>query len=211
MRIGILGTGSLAAGLGAGWARAGHELVIGARSETKAKALADRLGGTARAVPVAEVGRGCDAVLLAVLWEGAPDILRAVGAGTLDGIALIDPTNAVEHGVGVLLTGPGEAAAQRIAALAPGARVVKAFHLFPAAQWATEHAAPVTVAMCGDDPAALEVVSRLVRDVGGVPAVLGPLARARQLEEVAGFTIGLAFAGVDPNSAVPRVPTTVST
>jgi hypothetical protein len=38
--------------------------------------------------------------------------------------------------------------------------------------------------------------------------VLGTLDRARQLEEVAGFVIGLAFAGTDPNSAIPRVPST---
>jgi 8-hydroxy-5-deazaflavin:NADPH oxidoreductase len=64
----------------------------------------------------------------------------------------------------------------------------------------------VTVAICGDDPVALQVVSELVRDVGGAPAVLGSLDRVRQLEEVAGFVIGLAFAGTDPNSAIPRVP-----
>ena len=41
-------------------------------------------------------------------------------------------------------------------------------------------------------------LGQLVRDAGGVPAVLGPLDRTRQLEEVARFVIGLAFAGVDP-------------
>jgi hypothetical protein len=63
----------------------------------------------------------------------------------------------------------------------------------------------VTVAICGDDPDALRVTSRLVRDVGAVPVVLGSLARARQLEEVAGFVIGLAFGGTDPSSAIPNV------
>jgi 8-hydroxy-5-deazaflavin:NADPH oxidoreductase len=62
--------------------------------------------------------------------------------------------------------------------------------------------------MCGDDPAALRTVGQLVRDAGGVPAVLGSLDRARQLEEVAGFVIGLAFAGFDPRLAVPSVPNT---
>ncbi|MFE0148419.1 hypothetical protein ACFWY5_14840 [Nonomuraea sp. NPDC059007] len=61
--------------------------------------------------------------------------------------------------------------------------------------------------MCGDDQRALRVVGDLVRDAGGVPAVLGPLDRARQLEEVAGFVIGLAVAGTDPGSAIPRLPT----
>ncbi len=211
MRIGILGTGTLAEALGEGWARAGHELVIGGRSHAKARTLADRLGRDVRAVAPREAVTGRDAVLLAVSWDGVDEMLRSAGAseGLLAGTPLIDPTNAVEHGVGVSLPGRGEAMAERIAALAPGAHVVKAFHLFPAEQWTGapgKDERPVTVAMCGDDPAALQVVSTLVRDVGGVPAVLGSLDRVRQLEEVAGFVIGLAFAGVDPASAVPRVP-----
>ncbi|MFC4531790.1 NADPH-dependent F420 reductase [Sphaerisporangium dianthi] len=210
MRIGILGTGNLAEGLGTGWVGAGHEVVIGGRSQAKARKLADGLGRGARAVTPREAVTGRDAVLLAVSWDGVEDMLRSAGAadGSLDGMPLIDPTNAVEHGVGVLLTGSGESAAQRISALAPGAHVVKAFHLFPAGRWAGSpggDTTPVTVAMCGDDPAALRVVGELVRQVGGVPAVLGSLERARQLEETAGFVIGLAFAGVDPGSAVPHV------
>lgn len=214
MRIGILGTGALAEALGTGWARAGHELLVGGRSRAKADALVARLGGAARAATPREVVTGRDAVLLAVLWAGVEEVLRGVDAanGTLAGTPLIDPTNAVEHGVGVLLTERGASAAGRIAELAPGAHVVKAFHLFPAERWTRppaggDGAGEATVAICGDDAAALRITSDLVRDVGGVPAVLGPLDRARQLEEAAGFVIGLAFAGFDPNSAVPRVPT----
>jgi 8-hydroxy-5-deazaflavin:NADPH oxidoreductase len=208
MRIGILGTGTLAAALGEGWAHAGHEVVVGGRSHDGAERLARRLDRGVRAAAPREAVTGCDAVLLAVAWEGVADMLESAGAaeGLLDGTPLIDPSNAVAHGVGHLLTGQGESMAQRIAALAPGAQVVKAFHLFPSTQWtAVPDRPPVTVAMCGDAPAALSVVARLVRDLGAVPAVLGGLDRARQLEEVAGFVIGLAFAGVDPNSAVPRV------
>jgi predicted dinucleotide-binding enzyme len=209
MRIGILGTGTLAGALGTSWARAGHDLVVGGRSRLKAQALAERLGGAARAVTPREVVTGRDAVLLAVLWDGVEDILRSAGAadGALEGTPLIDPTNDVEHGVGVLRAESGGSAAQRIATLVPGAHIVKAFHLFPAEQWTRpDGQAPVTVAMCGDNPAALQITSQLVRDAGGTPAVLGPLNRVRQLEEVAGFVIGLAFAGFDPNSAIPRVP-----
>ncbi|MEV1331912.1 NAD(P)-binding domain-containing protein [Micromonospora costi] len=211
MRIGILGTGMLAAALGECWARAGHELTVAGRSPAKARELASRLGLGARAVTPRQAVAGRDVVLLAVSWQGAEDMLRSAGAseGSLEGVALIDPTNAVEHGVGVVLTGPGEAMAQRIARLSPGAHVVKAFHMFPSDQWTRPAATGeprVTVAMCGDDPEALRIVGELVRDVGGIPAVLGSLDRVRQLEEVAGFVIGLAFAGTDPNSAIPRVP-----
>ncbi|KAB2971583.1 NADP oxidoreductase [Streptomyces sp. SS1-1] len=210
MRIGILGTGTLATALATGWTRAGHGVALAGRSRAKAERISRRLGGAAEAVAPREAVDGRDAVLLAVTWDGVEDMLRLAGApdGTLDGTPLIDPTNAVAHGVGTLLVGPGDSAAERIARLAPGARVVKAFHLFPADRWTPSPGttgSPVTVAMCGDDPAALKVVGDLVRDVGGTPATLGTLDRVRQLEEVAGFVIALAFAGVDPNSAVPVV------
>jgi 8-hydroxy-5-deazaflavin:NADPH oxidoreductase len=207
MRIGILGTGTLAVALGAAWGRAGHEVLVGGRAPDKAAAAATRMGGTA--VTPAEAVRERDAVLVAVAWEGLRDILTAAGAadGALAGTPLIDPTNAVEHGVGELLTTDGRAVAEHVAGWAPGAAVVKAFHLFPADQWAPGKE-PVTVALAGDDEHALRVTSGLVRDVGGRPAVLGPLRRARQLEEVAGFVIGLAFSGADPNAAIPRVSRT---
>jgi pyrroline-5-carboxylate reductase len=76
VRIGILGTGTLAAGLGAGWSRAGHEVVVAGRSAGKARALADRLGTGVRAATPAEAVAGAGAVLLAVAWEGVEDILR---------------------------------------------------------------------------------------------------------------------------------------
>ncbi|MDA2813826.1 NAD(P)-binding domain-containing protein [Nocardiopsis sp. RSe5-2] len=206
MRIGVLGTGNMAAALGAAWAQAGHGIAVGGRSTGKARALADRLGGGARGVTMQEAATDKDAVLLAVPWAAVEDVLGGVGAGdgSLRGTALIDPVNAVDHGVGVVQVGGGGSAAQRIAALAPGAHVVKAFHLFPSAVWeAAQETAPPVVAMCGDDAGALDAVGALVRDAGGVPAVLGPLSRARQLEEVAGVAAALHLSGVDPSAALP--------
>ncbi len=204
MEIGILGTGSLAVGLGAAWARAGHDVVVAGRSAERAQAAAERIGG--RTATLAEAVRGRDAVLVAVRWEGLFDVLDAAGAadGAFAGVPLIEPTNAVAHGVGELLTDDGRSVAELVAARAPGALVVKAFHLFAADQWQPGRPA-VTVAMTGDDAGALAVVAQLVRDAGGHPAVLGPLRRARQLEEVAGFVIGMVFSGEDPRAALPVV------
>jgi 8-hydroxy-5-deazaflavin:NADPH oxidoreductase len=206
MRIGILGTGTLATALATGWTRAGHDISIGGRSPERAEAAAKASGARARRLP--EVAVDADAVLLSVHWEGIAEILMAAGApaGSLADRPLIDPTNAVEHGIGVLRMEPGRAVAHHVAELAPGAHVVKALHLFPSTRWTTPASSPVTVVMCGDDPRALEIVGSLVRDIGGVPAVLGGLDRARQLEEVAGFVIALAFAGADPQLAIPAIP-----
>ncbi|MFY1700731.1 NADPH-dependent F420 reductase [Micromonospora sp. WMMA1923] len=205
MRIAILGTGALATSLATAWTRAGHDTHIGGRSPERAHLAAKASG--ARARRLSEVAVDADAVLLCVHWTGVADILTAVGApdGSLAGKPLIDPTNAVDHGIGVLRTGTGRAIAQHVTDLAPGAHVVKAFHLLPSTHWTTPVPPTATVVMCGDDPGTLETVGSLVRDIGGVPAVVGGLDRARQLEEVAGFVIALAFAAVDPRSAIPGV------
>ncbi|WP_039824270.1 NADPH-dependent F420 reductase [Nocardia testacea] len=207
MRIAILGTGHLAEALGRCWVRAGHRVTVAGRAPEKAAALARRLGGPTRPAAAREAVDGADAVLLAVPWDAADTVLEAAGGsgGGLAGIPIIDPTNPVEHGVGVVLGPAGESNAERIAAAAPGGRVVKGFHLVPSTQWGVAGVA-TTVVLCGDDPGALHVVETLVRDAGAEPVVVGPLARARQLEEVAGLFITLAFAGVDPRTMAPGLP-----
>lgn len=207
MRIGILGTGALAAALGRAWSDAGHEIIVGGRDPSRAAAVADRLGGAARPGTLRAAASGGEAVLLAVLWPGVEEALHAAGGqvGVLTGKPLIDPTNAVEHGVGELLTSPERSGAERVAELAVGAQVVKGFHLLPADTWTRTTTSRVTVPLCGDDEAALSTVSRLVADASATPIVLGGLSRARQLEEAAGFVIGLAFGGADPATAVPSL------
>jgi hypothetical protein len=202
MRIAILGTGQIAAGLGTRWSQAGHDVTIAGRTSAKAQALAARL--SVRAATIRDAVADADAVLLAVAWDGVAGTLTA--AGPLTGTVLIDPTNPVEHGTGVLRTPPGESAAQQIAALVPGAHVVKAFNLFVADQWLNPDSPSVTVAISGDDQHALDVTTTLVRDAGAEPAVVGGLDRARQLEETAGFVIALAFTGVQPRAALPHIP-----
>lgn len=186
LRIGILGTGTMATALAEAWTRAGHEILVGGR----------------RAAPPADVVAASDAVLLAVSWSGVDAMLDLAGPG-LAGKPLIDCTNAVDFATGRLLP-PSGSAAEHIAERS-GAHVVKALHLFAGTSWLTDAGTPRTVAICGDDAAALALTERLIRDLGGTPATLGGLDRARQLEDVAGFVMGLVATGHDPATAVPAV------
>ncbi len=174
--------------------------MIGGRSLVSARDLASDLGHDAAAATLPDTVRGVDVVVLAVPWVAVDDVLAQVG-GSLAGVSVIDPTNPVAHGVGKHLLERGSAA-EHIASRALGARVVKAFNVHPASRW--DGAGPDdVVTIAGDDPSALADVIRLVRDVGATPHVLGGLDRARQVEELAGTVIALAFAGVNPRSAVP--------
>ncbi|OPF70499.1 NADP oxidoreductase [Streptomyces antioxidans] len=209
MRIGVLGTGNMADALGTQWAGAGHELLIGGRSRPKAEALAGRIGHGARAGGLREAAGFGGVTLLAVAHEGVEATLEAAGAaeGTLSGRALIDCTNAVVPGSFTLATDGGPGMAERIAARAVGARVVKGFCHCAEAVWRMTPPVfadgPLAVPLCGDDEGALEAVRTLVRDMGCVPLDAGGLERARLLESTVAFLLGFWFGGVEPRAALP--------
>jgi predicted dinucleotide-binding enzyme len=212
MRIGILGTGNMASALAQAWSRAGHSILVGGRAIERSNAIAEQLGDTVEATSTADAVSRSDAVFIAVAWEGIDDILALAGGpdGALAGKTIVDCTNPVDYASGMLKP-PTGSAAERIGELAAGGHVVKALHLFAGTSWLSPPPPeqPVrTVAICGDDPAALDTASTLIRDLGATPAVIGGLDHARQLEDVAAFVIALVAAGANPTTAVPYVNAT---
>ncbi len=203
LTVGTVGSGNIAKAIGLRLAERGHAILIGGRSPERAMRTAREVGHGAVAVALTQAIHDVDAVLWAVPWTSVDDVLTELGAdrGSLDGVVLVDPTNPVIHGVGTHRL-PSGSAAQHIADRAIGAHVVKGFNVHPASFWA--NATPDdTVLLAGNAPKAVETVSNLVRDVGATPHFVGDLNRARQIEELAGTVISLAFAGLQPRSAVP--------
>ncbi|MFD0691130.1 NADPH-dependent F420 reductase [Actinomadura fibrosa] len=209
MRIGVLGAGNMADALATQWARRGHEVRIGARTPAKAVALAERIGGRTSGGGLREAAEFGEAVLLAVWYEGVEDALRQAGApdGTLAGRVLIDCVNPMEPPFERLKTAGGPSVARRVADLAPGARVVKAFSTCHESVWRMTPpefgGRPLGVPLCGDDAEALAVVRELVTALGCVPLDGGGLERAALLEAATAFFVGLWVAGEDPASMLP--------
>lgn len=203
MRIGILGAGNMADALGTQWARAGHEVFVGARDAAKAAALAGRIG--ARSGGLAEAAGFGEATLVAVRYEGLADVLATVG-GTLRGRTVVDCVNGVRHPGAVLATGDGPSVAMSIGART-GAHIVKAFNLCHDSVWRRRPphfgGRPLAVPVCGDDAEALARVRTLVTALGSEPVDAGGLDRAGILEAVAAFAIGLYFGGADPRAVFP--------
>ena len=109
MRIGILGSGLMGGKLGTIFARAGHEVVFSySHSERKLKRLAREAGGHARAGTPREAALDADAVLLAVHWSRATDVLKQ--AGDLSGRVIIScslPMKASDTALAVAHTSSG--------------------------------------------------------------------------------------------------------
>jgi 8-hydroxy-5-deazaflavin:NADPH oxidoreductase len=197
MRIGIIGAGNVGGTLGRRWAGAGHEVVFGTRHP-------GRVGtppGT-RAARVREAAEHGEVVVLATPWDGVREALAA--AGDLAGKVLLDCTNPLAADLSGLAIGHTTSAGEQVAALSPGARVVKVFNSTGAGNMADplygEQAA--TMLYCGDDGEAKGIAARLTAELGFEPVDAGPLRNARLLEPLAMLWISLAYVqGLGPGIA----------
>ncbi|WP_062983692.1 NADPH-dependent F420 reductase [Nocardia anaemiae] len=211
MRIGIIGAGAMAKALGGGWAAAGHEVVIGARSRAAADALAATIGHGARGGSVGAAAEFGAVVLLALPVSALDEVLDEIG-GKLAGRTVIDCTNAflpdqaAPEGVPAFVLSE-DAVAARIAATVPEANVVKAFNVCAAEVWESRARVfenrRLAVPICGDAAAAVKQVATLAEDIGLQPISAGGLHRARYLEATSVFTVGLWFGGADARAIFP--------
>jgi predicted dinucleotide-binding enzyme len=188
MDIAIIGAGNVGGTLGARWAQGGHRVAFGVRDvrDPKSQELLKAAGPNARIASVGEAAAGAAVVLLATPWANTEEALRS--AGPVSGKVLIDATNPIPLGPGMLkeglLVGHKTSGAEQVASWAGGARVVKAFNTvgWPVMARPRLGARPASMLICGDDDAAKADVRRLSDELGFETVDVGPLAVARLLE-----------------------------
>jgi 8-hydroxy-5-deazaflavin:NADPH oxidoreductase len=190
MVIGILGgTGDQGRGLARRFALAGHRVIIGSRSEDRAKVAAAELGEAAHEVDGmtnSDAARNADIVIAAVPWDGHGDLLSSLAA-ELAGKIVVDCVNPLgfdSHGAYSLPVAEGSAA-QQAAGLLPDSRVVAAFHHVSAKLLLDPEVASIDldVLVLGDDREATDLVQALAAQVPGMRGVYaGRLRNAGQVE-----------------------------
>jgi NADPH-dependent F420 reductase len=203
--VALIGTGNVGSALGQRFAENGHRVFYGSRNPTAAdvRELVATTGHDAAALTPAEAAARGDIVVLAVPWNAAEDVVRSLGE--LRGKIVVDPTNPRVMASDGFADYPIEGSnAERIARLAPGAYVVKAFSTLGAETMLDPRVAegPVTVPIVGDDRAAKERVAALAREIGLEAVDVGPLRHARIIE-------GLHYLRANPlggriNNHIPR-------
>jgi 8-hydroxy-5-deazaflavin:NADPH oxidoreductase len=218
----IGGTGPQGKGLGYRFARSGHQVVLGSRSQKRAviaaSELDERVGSAAvRGAPNAQAARVADLVLLAVPYAGHDDLIAELAphlAGKVV-ISCVNPIGFDKRGPFGLDLGP-TSAAETAQQLLPDATVVGAFHHLSAVSLNgdAELLDHEDVLVCGDDRQAKAAVIDLAASVTGRPGIdAGALRLARQLEPLTAVLIsinkrykvrsGISVAGIDHTATIP--------
>jgi NADPH-dependent F420 reductase len=194
MDIAIIGAGSVGRSLATAFVRAGHTVTIASRDPEDAGVVAEATGATVAESNHTAVSAS-SVVVLAVPFTSVADVAAEIG-DAVAGKVVIDVSNRMSFGADGPAMDTTTSNAEELAALLPGASVVKAFNTL----FASNQSDPITEGVqldgyvAADDDAARATVLELVESIGLRPVDVGPLARARQLE-------GLAFLNITLNIA----------
>lgn len=135
-----------------------------------------------------------DVVVLALPYGAVAEVVDLY-ADRLDGKVVVDITNPVDFATfdGMVVPADSSAAAE-LAALAPGAKIVKAFNTNFAATLAAGELGgePTVVQLAGDDDAAKKLLADVIIAGGLKVADAGALKRARELEALGFLQMVLA-------------------
>ncbi len=181
--ITIIGSGNMARAIGTRAVAAGRSVQVLDRTPESAAKLAADLGGESTSGGLSEVPGG-DIVVLALYFGPAKEVATHFG-DTLSGKTVVDISNPIDaETFDSLIVAPGTSAAEEIAALLPGAQVVKAFNTTFAGPLGSGTAGgqPMDVFIASDSEQARNDVAAFAEAAGLRPLQVGGLRHARELE-----------------------------
>jgi len=189
-KVGIIGSGTVAQALAAGFLKNGWEVMLGTRDPGK---LADWKAKTgARIGSFHEAARFGRIAVLAVKGVAAEQAIRQAGVDALGGKTILDACNPIaeappQNGVLRYFTGPNESLMERLQKLAPKARFVKAFSCIGSALMVEPDlpGGKPTMFICGNDAAAKKEASAVIEKFGFDAADMGGVEAARAIEPLA--------------------------
>jgi 8-hydroxy-5-deazaflavin:NADPH oxidoreductase len=181
MRLAIVGPGRIGGNAARLWSRAGHDVQICfSRHPDQLAARAAELGHHVAAASPALAAEHADVVMLAVPWGAIDQALEEVGP--LAGKVVLDATNQFGSGP---KPADGQTVAEFNSARMPGARYVRGFNTLTSgfqAEASNRADKRAVLFICGDYPAAKDIVAKLIEDAGFAAVDLGPSANAGAME-----------------------------
>lgn len=190
IKIATIGAGHEGGSLGTLFAKLGHPVMFSSRHPEELKDLVAAAGPTARAGTVAEAIAFGEVIFLVVPYAAVPQIGEDFGAALATKWLVMDVSNPSAGRDGQALVdqvtsqgGAGLFTAKQL----KGAKLVRAFNalhtpsLAKVAHRPEDQGGVVGVPIAGDDPKAIDLASRLIREVGFEPVLVGGLAKGRYL------------------------------
>ena len=208
--IGIIGgTGREGRGLGYRWAKAGHKIIIGSRSEEKALAAVEELKerlhgeGDVSGTTNDKAAQACEIAVLTVPYsahrptlEGLKDELQ--GKIMIDVVVPLVPPKVTR----VQMPEEGSAAQQAQAIFGDGVKVVAAFQKIAFEHLLNDEDIECDVLVAGGDKAARELVIALAEDIGLKAWDAGVIQNAVVVEGLTSILIGLNIKHKVPSSGI---------
>ena len=208
-KIATIGAGREGGALGALFVKAGHQVMFSSRHPEQLKDMAAGLGPLAKAGTPAEAAAFGDVVLLVVPYAAIAEIAKEHGTALAQKKLVIDVSNPIARRDGEELVkkvneegGAGLATQKAL----PGAHIVRAFNAIGSGQLpdlAHRQGEPAAVPIAGDDQAALQLATDLIKEIGFEPVVVGGLAMGKYL--VPGTPLG----GVHTPAEVKQIVATL--
>jgi predicted dinucleotide-binding enzyme len=188
MKVGIIGSGTVAQTLAEGFARHGHATMLGTRDPKKLAEWTAR-NRSAKVGTSAETARFGELLVLAVKGTAASQALRGAEASNLAGKVVVDATNPIAdappvNGVLRYFTTHEESLMERLQREFPDARFVKAFNSVGAPLMVNPElpGGRPTMFICGNDEAAKSSVRKILDQFGWDVDDMGKAEAARAIE-----------------------------
>ena len=188
MKIGVLGSGTVAQTLASGLLAHGHAVMAGSRTPEKLTEWAGK-NAQAKTGSFAEAAAFGELLVLAVKGSAAAEALRLAGAANLEGKPVIDTSNPIAdeapvNGVLKFFSGINASLMEELQREFPGAHLVKAFNSVGAARMIDPHyaAGRPTMFICGNNASAKQAVTAILDQLGWETADMGTAEAARAIE-----------------------------
>jgi predicted dinucleotide-binding enzyme len=188
MKVGVLGSGTVAQVLGSGFLKHGHQVMLGSRTPGKLTEWTRQNSGGSDG-SFAQAAAFGELIVLAVKGTAAAEALRLAGSDNLNGKTVIDATNPIaeappDHGILKFFTNLDESLLERLQGEFSGANFVKSFNSvgspcmvnpqFPGGR--------PTMFICGNSEGAKQSVSGILDQFGWESADMGTAEAARAIE-----------------------------
>ena len=206
MKIGIIGSGSVAQVLGSGFLSKGHEVMLGTRDASKLGAWLTDAGDRANAGTFAEAAEFGQIVLLSVPGTALDSAIELAGIENLAGKTVIDITNPMDFSDGPpprFTATIGNSLGEKVQQLLPNANVVKAFNSIGVAVMTDPDfdGEKATHFIAGNNDDAKAEVTKLISEFGWEVTDVGGIEQSFFLEALASLWVNYAFKSNNWNQA----------